>query len=108
MSVFLLFGCEIAMFSLLLGSYLGSLGLGLIILGGSGLIIYPLFQRLYTLHPFLWVITFLGGLTTLLWASYIDFFFDTNFVAVFLSVFIGIVLYSANYFFAKKHYSDML
>ena len=108
MPVYLLFGSEIVLFSLLLGAYMGSLGFGLVIVGGSALSIYPLFQRFYTLHPFLWVITFLGGLCVLLWGSYIDFFFDTNFVAIFLSVFIGVVIYGVNYFFAKKSYADMV
>lgn len=108
MPVFLILGCELAFFSLLLGAYMHSLGLGFVILGGSGLVIYPFFQRLYNLYPFLWMITFLGSLTALLWVSYIDFFLGTNFVAVMLSIVVGFVVYMGNYFFIKKYYSIML
>lgn len=108
MSVFLLLGCEGVVFSLLLGAYMNSLGLGLVLLGGSVVIVYPLFQYFYSLYPFLWMVTFLGSLTTLLWASYLDFFFGTTFIAVFSSIFTGVVIYGVNYFFVKKHYGVML
>lgn len=108
MPVFLLLGCETVMFSLLLGAYMDSLSLGLVILGGSALFIYPLFQRFYTLYPYLWMVTFLGSLTTLLWVSYIDFFLGTTFIAVFSSILMGVVIYGANYYFVKKHYAVML
>lgn len=108
MTVFLFLGCEVVAFSLLLGAYMGSLGLGFVILGISCLIIYGLFQWLYNLHPFLWVITLLGSLTTLLWASYIDYFFGTTFIAIFLSIGAGSILYILNYFFVKNYHLDML
>lgn len=108
MTVFVVFGCEVMVFSLLLGAYMNSLGLGLAILGGSSLVIYCLFQWLYNLKPFLWVITALGTLTTFFWVSYIDFFFETNFISIFLSIFMGFVIYYTNYLFTKKYLSEML
>lgn len=108
MSVFLLLGCEMVVFSLLLGAYMGSLGLGFVILGGSVVIVYPLFQHFYSLYPFLWMVTFLGSLTTLLWGSSLDFFLGTTFIAVFSSIIVGILIYGANYFFVKKHYGVMV
>lgn len=108
MPVFLILSCEMGVFSLLLGAYMHSLGLGLVILGASSLVIYPFFQRLYSPHPFLWIISFLGSLTTLFWASYIDYFLETNFIAIFLSLTIGAVLYVLNYLFVKKYYSIVL
>ena len=108
MSVFLLLGCEMVTFSLLLGAYMGSLGLGFVILGGSALIVYPLFQHFYSLYPYLWMVTFLGSLTTLLWLSYIDFFFGTAFIAVFFTIIVGVAIYGTNYYFVKKNYGVML
>jgi len=108
MSVFLLLGCELGFFSLLLGAYMDSLGLGFVILGICALIMYPLFQHFNSLYPFVWMITLLGSFTTLLWATCLDFFFDTTFIAVFLSIFTGLVLYYANYFFIKKYYNVIL
>lgn len=108
MSVFLLLGCEMVTFSLLLGAYMESLGLGFVILGGCALVIYPLFQRFYSLYPYLWMVTFLGSLTTLLWTSFIDFYLGTTFIAMFLCIIMGIVVYSINYFFVKKNYGVML
>lgn len=104
MPVFLLLGSEVVAFSLLLGAYMGSIGLGFVILGGSGLIIYPFYQRFYTPQPFLWMITILGGLATLTWASYLDYFFDTNFIAILLSTIVAAILYISNYLFVKKYY----
>lgn len=108
MSVFLLLGCEMVAFSLLLGAYMNSLGLGFVILGGGIVIVYPLFQHFYSLYPYLWVVTFLGSLTTLLWMSYVDIFFGTAFIAVFSSLIVGVVLYCINYFFIKTNSGEML
>lgn len=108
MSVFLLLGCELGFFSLLLGAYMNSLGLGFVILGICALVMYPLFQHFNSLYPFVWIITLLGSLTTLLWGAYLDFFFDTTFIAIFLSIVTGVVVYNANYFFIKKYYNVML
>lgn len=107
MSVFLFLGCELGFFSLLLGAYMDSLGLGFVIIGICALMMYPLFQHFNSLYPFIWMITLLGSLTTLLWATYIDFFFDTTFIAIFLSIFMGVFLYYTNYFFIKKYYNIM-
>ena len=108
MSVFLLLGCEMITFSLLLGAYMGSLILGFVILGGSALIVYPLFHHFYSLYPYIWMVTFLGSLTTLVWLSYIDFYLGTSFIAIFLCIVMSIVIYGTNYFFVKKHYGEML
>lgn len=102
MSIFLLLGCELGFFSLLLGAYLDSLGLGFVILGICAVVMYPLFQHFNSLYPFIWLIILLGSLTTLLWATYLDYFFDTTFIAVSLSLIAGVVIYNANYFFLKN------
>jgi hypothetical protein len=101
MPVFLLLGSEVVALSLLIGAYMGSIGLGFAIMGGSGLMIYPFYQRFYTLQPFLWVIACLGSLATLLWASYLDYFFDTHFIAYILTLIVGATLYVSNYLFVK-------
>lgn len=108
MSIFLTLGCELGFFSLLLGAYIDSLGFGLVILGMCALTIYPLFQHFNSLQPALWILTLLGSFTTFLWTLSIDYFFDTTFISIFLSLGMGVFLYSVNYLFIKKYYDVML
>jgi ABC-type multidrug transport system permease subunit len=108
MSIFLTLGSELGFFSLLLGAYMDSLGFGIVILGLCALIIYPLFQHFNSLYPTLWILTLLGSFTTFLWALSIDYFFDTTFIAIFLGIMSGIIIYIVNYFFIKKYYDVLL
>ncbi len=101
--VSLIFSCEIFAFSFLIGAFTGSSIFGLVVLGGSSLIMYAFFQRLYTALPLVWGATLLGGITTLLWASYIDAWFETTFIAVFLGLLSGVICYFANDRFFKKY-----
>jgi formate-dependent nitrite reductase membrane component NrfD len=66
MAIFLIFGCETIVFSFLIGAFMGSFGLGMVILGGAGLIMYALFQRIYTLRPLIWGTALLAGFATIL------------------------------------------
>ena len=103
MPIYLIFTCEIVVFSLLIGAFMDSLVLGVIILGGSILIIYTLFQRLYTALPFIWGATFLASLTALLWASYIDQWLGTTFIAIFCGLLSGALCYVLNDYFFKTY-----
>jgi len=103
MPIYLILGCEIAFFSFLIGTYMHSFTFGLAILGVSSIIIYALFQSLYNLRPFVWGATLLAGLTTLLWASYIDRWLGTNFIAILFSILSGSLCYVLNDRFLKKY-----
>ena len=104
MPIFIILGCEVAVLSFLIGAYFHSVGLGAVLLGGSGLILYAFFQNLYSLTPFLWGISLLGGLTALLWGSYLDWWLGTNFIALFLAFLCGAIGYAFNYVFLKKYH----
>ena len=103
MPVYSIFACEIITFSFLIGAFMGSSTFGLVILGGSSLIMYILFQRLYNALPLVWGATLLGGTAILLWASYIDAWFETTFIAVFFGLLSGVICYLANDRFFKKY-----
>jgi len=96
MAIFLIFGCEFIVFSFLIGAFMGSFGLGLVILGGTSLIMYALFQRMYTPRPLIWGVTLLASFATLLWTSYIDFWFGTTFMAILLGLLSGTLFYILN------------
>lgn len=96
MAIFLIFGCETIVFSFLIGAFMGSFGLGMVILGGAGLIMYALFQRIYTLRPLIWGTALLAGFATILWASYIDFWLGTTFMAILLGFLNGALFYFLN------------
>lgn len=104
MPVYLIVGCETAVFSFLISSYMHSFVLGLVILGGSSLIMYALFQHFYSPLPFIWGVTLLGSLTTLLWTSYLDIWLGTSFIAIFLSLFSGVLFYFLKSRFFKKYH----
>lgn len=103
MPIYLIFSCEIIVFSFLIGAFMGSSVLGVGIVGCSGLIMYLLFQRFYNPPPFIWGATLLGGMTTLLWASFIDTWLGTNFIAILLSLIVGSLCYILNDFFFNKY-----
>jgi hypothetical protein len=103
MPIYLIFSCEIIVFSLLLGAFMDSLALGLAILGGSGLIMNVLFQRLYNALPLVWGATVLGSITTLLWASYLDAWLGTTFIAILFGLLSGFVCYTLNDYFFKTY-----
>lgn len=102
MAIFLILGCEIIVFSFLIGAFMGSFGLGLVVLGGTGLIMYALFQRIYTLRPLIWGTALLASFATLLWASYIDFWLGTTFMAIFLGFLNGALFYFLNVWILEK------
>ncbi|MBS0271413.1 MAG: hypothetical protein JSR85_02050 [Proteobacteria bacterium] len=104
MPVYLIFSCEVIVFSFLIGAFRGSSTLGFTILGSSSLIIYFLFQRLYTPLPLVWGVTILSGIATLLWVSYIDTWLGTNFIAIILSFIVGGLCYIVNDRFFKKYH----
>ncbi|MBY0292371.1 MAG: hypothetical protein K2W92_03695 [Alphaproteobacteria bacterium] len=104
MPVYLIFSCEIIFFSFLIGGFADSIILGFTILGSGGLIMYALGERLYSAHPYIWGGTILGGLATFLWASYIDIWLETSFVAVLLSLLMGSICYFLNNLFFEKYY----
>lgn len=104
MPVYLIFSCEIIFFSFLIGGFADSIILGFSILGSGGLLMYALSQKFYSAHPYIWGGTILGGLTTFLWASYIDAWFGTSFIAVLLSLLMGHIFYFLNNLFFKKYY----
>lgn len=103
MPVFLIFGCEIAFFSFLIGAFMHSIGLAVSVLGGSSLAMYMLFQRYYTFWPMVWGSTLLGGLSALLWGSYLDAWLGTNFIAIFLSLLSGVLCFFLNDLFFRKY-----
>ena len=96
MAVLLILGCETIVFSFLIGAFMGSFGLGLVVLGGTSLIMYALFQRIYTPRPLIWGVTLLAGFATLFWASYIDFWLGTTFIAILLGFLSGTLFYFLN------------
>lgn len=103
MPIYLIFSCEVVVFSFLIGAFMGSSTLGVTVLGVSSLIIYLFFQRLYTSLPLIWGGTILGGIATLLWTSYIDTWLGTNFIAILLSFIFGGFCYIANDHFFRKY-----
>lgn len=102
MAILLILGCEIIVFSFLIGAFLSSFGLGLVILGGTSLILYALFQRKYTPHPLVWGATLLASFATLLWTSIIDFWLGTTFIAILLCLLSGASVYFLNAWILKK------
>lgn len=104
MPIFLILSCEIGFFSFLIGAYFHSVGIGFITLGGSGLILYGLFQQFFSLQPLVWSVTFLGGFAILLWTTYIDQWFGTSFIALLFSLLTGTLLYFMNNLFLRKHH----
>ena len=104
MPIYLIFSCEIIFFSFFIGGFANSIILGFTILGSSGLTMYALGQMLYNPQPYVWGGTILGGLATFLWASYIDTWLGTSYIAVLLSFLMGRICYSLNNFFFKKYY----
>ncbi|MBY0500490.1 MAG: hypothetical protein K2P93_00620 [Alphaproteobacteria bacterium] len=105
MPVFLILGCEVAVFSFLIGAYMDSVGFGLCILGAAGLLMYFLYQKIYTFLPLVWEITLLGTMATLFWCSSIDRWLGTNFIAIFLALSMGSLLFFLNNHFLKKYTS---
>lgn len=103
MPIYLIFSCEIVVFSLLIGAFMDSLIFGLSILGGSGLIMFTLFQRFYNALPLVWGATLLGSLATLLWTSYIDGWLGTTFIALLFSLLFGFICYVLNDHFFKTY-----
>ncbi len=103
MPVYGIFTCEMVVFSLLIGAFMDSLVLGVIILGSTGILIYTLFHRLYNPLPLVWSATVLGSLTVLLWASYIDAWLGTTFIAILSSFLTGVFCYLLNDRFFKKY-----
>lgn len=103
MPIYSVFACEIATFSFLIGAFMGSLILGISILGISGLIMYLLFQRIYNSLPLVWGATFLGGITTLLWTSYLDDWLGTTFLAILFGLLSGFICYVLNDRFFKTY-----
>ncbi len=103
MPVYLIFACEIIVFSLLIGAFMNSLVLGVTILGGSSIIMYALFQRLYNALPLVWGATFLASITSLLWASYIDAWLGTTFLAILFGLLSGFICYTLNDYFFKTY-----
>jgi len=103
MPIYLIFSCEIVVFSLLIGAFMDSLIFGLSILGGSGLIMFTLYERWYKALPLVWGATLLGSLTTLLWTSYIDDWLGTTFIALIFSLLFGFVCYVLNDYFFKTY-----
>ncbi len=104
MPVFLILACEIAVFSFLIGAFLGSVLLGLIILFLYGIAMYFLFQEFYTPLPFVWGATLLASIATLLWASYIDIWLGTAFMTVLLTPLSGTLCYLLNNSFLRRYY----
>lgn len=102
MAILLILGCETIVFSLLMGAFMGSFGLGVVILGGASLIMYALFQRIYTPRPLIWGTALLAGFSTLLWASYIDFWLGTTFMAVLLGFLSSALFYFLNVWILEK------
>ena len=103
MPVFFIFSCEVIVFSFLISAFMNSLALGVAISGASGFIMYLLFQRLYSSLPLVWGATLLGGLMILLWASYIDMWLGTTFIAIFLSLLGGTLCYFLNRLFFQEY-----
>lgn len=103
MPVFLIIGCETIVFSFLIAAFMQSLGMGLVILGAAALIMYILFQQSYNAFALIWVPTFLASITVLMWSSYIDTWLDTNFIAIFLSFFGGVLAYFFNKSLTKEY-----
>lgn len=104
MPVYLIFACEIVVFSFLIGAFMNSLVLGVTVLGASGLIMYLLFQWLYDAQPLVWGATFLGGFTTLLWTSYLDAWCGTTFIAILFGLLSGFICYVLNRHFFKTYH----
>ncbi len=103
MPIYLIFACEIIVFSFLIGGFMNSTILAMVILCGSGLIMYAFFQWVYTSTPLVWGATLLGAITALLWASYIDAWLGTTCVALLLSLVSGTVCYLLNGCFFKRY-----
>ncbi|HUX80606.1 MAG TPA: hypothetical protein VMW10_12805 [Alphaproteobacteria bacterium] len=103
MPVYLIFACEVIVFSFLIGAFMNSLVLSVTVLGASGLLMYILFQWLYNTQPLVWGATLLGGITTLLWASYLDTLCGTTFIAILLGLLSGFICYVLNDRFFKIH-----
>lgn len=92
MPVIIIFTCEVAFFSFLIGTFMGSVGLGLTILALGGLLIYGWLQTSYNFLPLMWGVSLLGGATAYLWGTLLDTWLSTDFIAVLLSlIFVGLI-----------------
>ncbi len=105
MAIFVIYACEIIALSFLLGTFMSSSILGLSISGLAGLLMYVLYQRFYNTTPLIWGVTLLAGANGLLWASYIDTWLDTTFIAIIAAFIIGSYFYYLNkkLFAMRKH-----
>lgn len=105
MSIFVIYSCEVIALSFLIGTFMSAPILGFTICGLSGLVLYALYQKFYNPLPLIWGATLLSGLNSLLWASYLDTWFGTTFIAISASLVTGMYFYYLNkkLFSLRKH-----
>jgi hypothetical protein len=105
MSIFVIYSCEVIALSFLIGTFMSSPVLGFTICGMSGLIMYALYQKFYTPLPLIWGTTLLAGLNGFLWASYLDTWFGTTFIAIIAGTLTAVYFYYLNkkLFSLRKH-----
>jgi hypothetical protein len=104
MPIFLIMACEMATFSFLIGAFMKSLILGLVVFAASGFSVYFLFQEFYNPRILVWGVTILASITALLWSTYIDAFLGTLFMTIVLSLVSGFVCYIINAQLIKQYY----
>lgn len=102
MPIFLVFGCEVVALSFLIGAFMSSVVFGFTLCGLSSLTMYFFYQKFYKPFPFVWGVTLLAGMNSLLWASYIDKWCGTTYVAVLLGFITAVCFYFLNKRFFKK------